>query len=128
MAQTSPGTYRIVNGAGNVVMTVLDHQWGVGGRGSSKLFAQSSGDGYRFKNCKYDRFLAVSSGDRAPQYFEPLALAQHGWEPEKQWKFERLNQTEDSPKILESELDRLWSQREAREDLATGQDRLQGEL
>ena len=35
MAQILPGTYRIVNGASNMVMAVLDYQWGVGGQGRS---------------------------------------------------------------------------------------------
>ncbi|KAF8608037.1 hypothetical protein BDV93DRAFT_602941 [Ceratobasidium sp. AG-I] len=61
-----PGTYRITNVASSTVLTVPDNnEWDVvcwhrhNGR-NQQWYLQRSGDGYRFKNCRYGHYLIIT--------------------------------------------------------------------
>jgi len=64
-----PGSYRIVSKLTGTVIQVSEHDhnkivaWEKHDRSNQKWFVQSSGDGYKFKNCQHGNFLAVSSTD-----------------------------------------------------------------
>ncbi|KAG8742109.1 hypothetical protein FRC12_015432 [Ceratobasidium sp. 428] len=64
-----PGTYRIVSQVAGTAIQVSEHDhnkvvaWERHDRICQKWFVQSSGDGYKFKNCQHGNYLAVSSTD-----------------------------------------------------------------
>lgn len=66
MVHIEPGTYRITNVAGGTAIAVPDSNvwdivcWGKNNSKNQQWFAQRSGDGYRFKNCRHGGYLAIS--------------------------------------------------------------------
>jgi len=66
MVHIEPGTYRIINVASGTAMAIPENNiwdvvcWERNDNKNQKWFAQRSGEGYRFKNCQFGHYLAIS--------------------------------------------------------------------